>query len=117
MAEGPPLQYGAVRIASSMMQANEDLGLDLIAAVTGKAAIVSDPATWDATIIQLPKPAHGRGGEVQVPLASSSPVTASDRRTDFGLVGATPAREQPGTSPRSDQDRDTSDTGHRPVPA
>ena len=95
---GLPLQYGATRLASSMIQTDEDLGLDLIAAVTGKTAIVGDPAAWDATIIQLPKPAHRPGGEVQAPHASSSPVTESDGRPDLGPVRASPSGEHPANS-------------------
>lgn len=55
---GLALSSGAVRWARDFRFGRGGVGLDLIAAVLGRPAVVANTAEWTAAVLQLPKPLH-----------------------------------------------------------
>lgn len=55
---GKPLRDGQLRWARDFRYGADAHGFDIVAAVTGRAGLIADPASWNAAVLQLPKPMH-----------------------------------------------------------
>lgn len=56
------LANGAVRMARDFRFGDDGVGLDLVDAMLGRPAVVTDTHAWNAAVLQLPKPVHAVGG-------------------------------------------------------